>query len=201
MNNVISFFIGLLFGIMICVLLFYFDVKIFESRFKIIDNKEVVTIVKTDTLYVELPPKQKRQPIDSASVKSRVIDSQKDEHPESENSVYETEFYLEDVQDEVVADQLLQTKTVKVKMLSQSKPDTKLPDDIFQFFEIQQWSTPIKNKITYYRDKNMVKIKGMSIDYIEVVVWNDLYFLEAGNRYYAIPETKYFEKLNLIHIP
>jgi hypothetical protein len=41
----------------------------------------------------------------------------------------------------------------------------------------------------------------MEIDRINVVFWNDAYFLEIGNRYYAIPETEFFEKLNTINLP
>jgi hypothetical protein len=47
----------------------------------------------------------------------------------------------------------------------------------------------------------MIKIKGIAIDNVNVVFWNDAYFLEISNRYYAIPETKYFEKLNPVQIP
>jgi hypothetical protein len=200
MNKTISFFLGLLFGIMICVLLFYFDVKFFESKLIQHGEKEVITFTKTDTVFVEPPPKPKKQYTEVKATESDVTENI-DELSE-EVSIYESEFSLEGVaQDEVFSDRLLQTKTVKVIVLSQGKQEVKLPDDFFQFFEIQRWSTPIKNKITYYRDKNMVKIKGMGIDNMNVVFWNDLYFLETGNRYYAIPETQYFEKLNLIQIP
>ena len=199
MNKAISFFLGLLFGIMICVLLFYFDVKMFESNCPPCE-KEIITHIKTDTVYVE-PPKPKKKYVEPQVVEKEIVENIEDDQSEEEISVYESEFSLEDVeQDAVFADKLLQTKTVKVSVLSQGKQEVKLPDDFFQFFEIQQWSTPIKNKITYYRDKNMIKIKGTSIDYMNVVFWNDVYLIETGNRYYAIPETQYFEKLNLIQI-
>ena len=198
MNKAISFFLGLLIGIMICVLLFYFDVKIYKTTCPKCNEKEVVTQIKTDTVYVTPPPKPKMQHIENQPEEPLVAENDEDETI----SVYESEFSLEGMeQDEVFADKLLQTKTVKVNILFREKQEVKLPDDFFQYFEIQQWSTPIKNKITYYRDKNMVKIKGMGIDNMNVVFWNDLYLLETGNRYYAIPETKYFDKLNLIQIP
>jgi hypothetical protein len=198
MNKAISFFLGLLIGIMICVLLFYFDVKIYKTTCPKCNEKEVVTQIKTDTVFVAPPPKPKMQHIENQPEEPLVAENDEDETI----SVYESEFSLEGMeQDEVFADKLLQTKTVKVNVLFREKQEVKLPDDFFQYFEIQQWSTPIKNKITYYRDKNMVKIKGMGIDNMNVVFWNDLYFLETGNRYYAIPETKYFDKLNLIQIP
>jgi hypothetical protein len=201
MNKAISFFIGLLTGIMICVLLFYFDVKFFESQCPKYSEKEVVTHVKTDTVYIETPPKFKKQSVENKAIENEIVENEEDEQQENEFSLYETEFFLEGEQDEVFAAQLLHTKAVKVRPLLQGKQEVKLPDNFFQYFEIQQWSTPIKNKITYYRDKNMLKIKGMEIENVSVVFWNDTYFLEAGGRYYAIPETQYFEKLNLTQIP
>jgi hypothetical protein len=199
MNKAILFFLGLLFGIMVCVLLFYFDVKFFESHCPKCNEKEVVTHIKTDTVYVETLPKPKRQPVDNNPIEEVVTEVV--DFTENETSIYETEFSLNDEeQDEVVSDRLLKTKTVKVRTLSTGKEEVKLPDNFFQYFEIQLWSTLIKNKITYFRDKNMVKIKGMEIDNVNVVFWNDTYFLEMGERYYAIPETKYFEKLTSIQI-
>jgi phage FluMu protein Com len=202
MNKAISFFIGLLTGIMICVLLFYFDVKFFEAKCPKCNEKEVTTIVLTDTLYVESLQKPKKQYAAINLFEEAVTENGEDEQSEIENSIYETEFSLDGVeQDEVFSDQLLHTKTVKVRLHPQGKQEINLPDNFFQYFEIQLWSTPIKNKITYYRDKNMIKIKGMDISNVAIVFWNDSYFLETGNHYYAIPETQYFEKLNLIHIP
>jgi hypothetical protein len=202
MNKAISFFLGLLFGIMVCVFLFYFDVRIFKFQCPKCNGKEVVTHVKTDTVFIEPAPKPKKQYVDSNVVKKVVVENLENDLAENETSIYETEFSLEDVEEEAVfSDLLLQTKTAKVKILPQNKQEVKLPDDFFQYVEIQQWSTPIKNKITYYRDKSMIKIKGIATDNVNVVFWNDAYFLEIGNRYYAIPETKYFEKLNPVQIP
>jgi hypothetical protein len=47
----------------------------------------------------------------------------------------------------------------------------------------------------------MLKIKGMETNSVNVVFWNDNYFFVVGNRYYAIPETNNFEKLNSVQIP
>ena len=198
MNKAIVFFLGLLCGIMICVLLFYFDVNLFESNCPKCDEQTTITHIQTDTIYVEAP-KQKKQDIENKMIENEIVENAEEEQPE-DVSVYESEFSLEE-QDEVFSDRLLQTKTVKVNLLLHEQQEVNLPDDFFQFFEIQQWSTPIKNKVTYYRDKNMIKIKGMDIDNMNVVFWDELYFLETSHRYYAIPETKHFEKLNLIQIP
>jgi len=196
MNKGIWFFLGLLVGIMVCALLYYFDVKLFESHYAVSIKKEVIT--HYDTVYVEAPQKQRKQSIENESNKSIIEENTDVRQIEDSLSIYETEFSYEGKEDdEVFSDRLLQTRTVKVKLLSQ---ETKLPDNFFQFFEIQQWSTPIKNRITYYRNQSMLKIKGMEITHANVVFWNDAYFLEIGDRYYAIPETEYFEKLSLVRL-
>jgi len=202
MNRTITFFIGLLVGIMICVSVFYFNSVKLKQVISHIANKEVVTQIKTDTVFVETVPKPKKQVV-LDSIDNQVFDENIDHKvTEDEVSIYDTEFSFEnDETEEVFVNQLLQTRSVKVKLHPLEKQDTKLPDNLFQVFEIQQWSTPIKNKITYYRNQNMIKIKGMKIDNINIVYWNEKYFLEIENRYFAIPETDNFIKLTLAQIP
>ncbi|MCL2167608.1 MAG: hypothetical protein FWH59_00605 [Lentimicrobiaceae bacterium] len=202
MSKGIMFFLGLLFGILICVLLFYYDVKFFNKNCPKCEKKEIVTRVKTDTVYVETPRKYPKQTTTEIIEDSITTDNLETTPPDDESSTYDAIFSFDNEEtDEIFSDQLLKTKTVKVKILSQEKHEIDLPDDFFQYFEIQLWSTLIKNKITYFRDKNMLKIKGMEIENVNVVFLKNDYYLETGNRYYAIPEKQSFDKLNLIQIP
>jgi len=199
MNRGIVFFIGLLFGILICGLLYYFDIKIFESKFMPIHEKEVVTRKIIDTVYLEQPARTKKQNVDVVVTDTGLDNNAEILPSDTEVSIYETTFSMEGAeQDEIFSDQLLKTRIVKVKPLKQ---ETALPENSFQSFEIQQWSTPVKNKITFQRNQNMLKIKGIEINAANVVFWNSAYYLEVNNRYYAIPETERFEKLNPIIIP
>ena len=201
MNRGIIFFIGLLFGILICVILFYYDVKIFESKLIPNKEKEVVTRIKTDTIYLDTQPKIKKQNTEIQSNDSTEVNIEMIKN-EEESSLYETSFSFEGIeQDEVFSDQLLKTKTVKVKLIAKDGQQVILPENFFRLFEIQLWSTPIKNKVTYQRNQNMLKIKGMEIDNINVVFWNDNYYIEVKSRYYSIPETEYFTKFNPVTIP
>ena len=196
MNRFIVFFLGLLVGILGCVLLYRFDKKMF-NRISLQQKKEVV-VTRIDTVYMEATPIQKKQ---FTEYKSNKGFGERALEEDDSVSLYDAEFSFEGKEDDLVfSDQLLQTKTVKVKLLAPEKQE-KLPENFLQFFEIQQWSTPIKNRITYHRNQSMVKIKGMEIDQVSVVFWNDAYFLEIRNRYYAIPETEYFEKLNVVYLP
>jgi len=198
MNRGIIFFIGLLFGILICIILFYFDVKIFESKLISGKEKEMVTRVIKDTVFLETASKIKKQNIENQTNDTieEVIEMNLNEE---ESSLYETAFSFDEVeQDEVFSDQLLKTKTVKVKLLAKEGQEVILPENFFRLFEIQQWSTPIKNKITFYRNQNMLKIKGMDIENANIFFGNNSYYLEVKNRYYAIPETEHYVKLNSV---
>jgi len=199
MNRSILFFIGLLIGILICALIYYFNIKIPKIPL-IIEKKEVIT--RIDTVYLETPQKHRNTNIETILDDTVENDNINEILPEDEVSMYETEFFFdEEDQDDVFSDRLINTRTVRVKILFQDKQEVKLPENLFQSFEIQQWSTPIKNKISYCRNQNLLKIKGLDIDKINLVFWNETYFLEIGNLYYAIPESNNFEKLNLIQIP
>jgi len=138
MNKALSFFIGLLFGILICVLLFYYDVKFFETQCPKCDEKEIITLVKTDTVYVEIAPKPKKQYLENKISEDVEIENIEEKQLENEMIIYDSDFSFEgEEQDEVLSDKLLQTKTVKVKPLPQGKQEIKLPDDFFHFFEVQ----------------------------------------------------------------
>ena len=204
MNRGIVFFLGLFVGIMICVLLFYYDVKFFEAKCPPCEKQEVVKHIVTDTVFIENVQKPVKQ-YQSFQKNDTILETQTvkdDEIIDEESSIYESEFSFEGEQEDVVMlEKLLQTKTVKVTLLYPEKQEEETSDDYFRFFEIQQWSTPIKNRITYQRDQNMVKIKGMEIDKVNVVFWKEKYYLEMDNRYYNIPENTVFEKLTLTTIP
>ena len=194
MNKGTLFFIGLFVGIFICLLLHYLDVKMPKNPFS---TEHENVIARVDTVYLVTPKKQPKVNVSKKSDEVLDTDTVTNGSANTEDSIYETEFSLEDTeQDEVFSDQLLHTKTVKVKLLNPEKQD----QEYFHSFEIQHWSTPIKNKMTYSRNQNMLKIKGVEINNVNVVFWNDNYFLEIGNRYYAIPETTNFEKLNPVQI-
>jgi hypothetical protein len=202
MNRFIVFFVGLLAGIMICILLFYFDKKIYEAHCPTCNEKDIITHLKIDTVYIDVSQKKKKQQIEIFMQEVFTENNIHKEQTETDDATYDSEFSFEGKeQDDIFTDQLLQTKTIRVKSLTNEKQEIQLPDSFFQYFEIQQWSTPIKNKITYYRDQNMVKIKGIEIDKVNIVFWNDTYFLEIGNRYYTIFETQNFEKLIPVQIP
>lgn len=199
MNKSTLFFIGLFVGISICVILYYIDSQIFSRITSLYSNKQPAIELVTDTVFIPVSNKKSGSlnetnlELDSSSVNGY------DPKENDESTLYDAEFSFEsDISNDVLTEQLIQSKTVKVKVLQAQ--ESGLPDNFIRFFEIQRWETPIKNKITYYRNQNIVKIKGMDIERFNVVYFNDLYYLETANRYFAIPETEFFEKLSIVTI-
>ena len=201
MNNRVSFIIGLLVGIMICVILYYVDVKLLKPAFNLNKNKVIITHVVRDTVYIEGIKKEGLHNEKNIRVNTATDEFYGDNQLKEDTYGYDDDFSLEsDDQNSIFTDHLLHTRTVKVKFVDQEILDAALPDNFFHIFEIQQWDTPIKNKVTYFRSQNMIKIRGMEIGKVNVVFINDQYLLEVGNRYFAIPETENFESLNLISL-
>jgi hypothetical protein len=70
----------------------------------------------------------------------------------------------------------------------------------YESFDVEQWSEPVKNRISYQRNGNILKIKGIDIRTIEIDWTGENYILrqngwgENGHTY-AIPENKEFTRL------
>ena len=53
----------------------------------------------------------------------------------------------------------------------------------------------IKNKYSYQREGNNLKIKGLDIQNINILYYNHEFFIEKNGHYYAIPENMRFDRL------
>jgi hypothetical protein len=79
-------------------------------------------------------------------------------------------------------------RSVDVDSLHRSVPP-------YSSLDVQQWSTPIRNSVTYNRERNILKIKGMDIDGVEIFYRNGEYYLQYKNNNYPIPVNDSFERL------
>jgi hypothetical protein len=200
MNKVILFFLGLLTGIMICVSIYYVDRHLLKPVRPATETKEVVALA--DKVYVEEEPAPEKQIVENKPIVPKVVEKEAEEQPEEKISLFDTEFsYEEEQQNDVFKDQMLQSKMVKAVLHPLEKKENKNTEGFFYIFELQQWDTPIKNKLTYSRYQTLVKVKGLDIKNANVVFWNENFYLEVNKRYYLIPETDSFEKLNVATIP
>lgn len=104
----------------------------------------------------------------------------------------EVDFMMDDYEGEQVSEvKLVANRRVKVHFVD---ADTLKPATT-EYFIVEQWNSPIKNRITYYRDNTMLKIKGMDVSKIEILHVKGEYYLLNGGRYYLLNNNNAFEKL------
>ena len=81
----------------------------------------------------------------------------------------------------------------RVRVISNSDVASAAPD--FDFFDVEEWSEPVKNRHSYQRSGNILRIKGMSVNSIEIE-WNGEYTLRYNGHSYPIPENAEFTRLS-----
>jgi len=164
--------------------------KTFEHIYKPENTKD--TIVK----YVNVV--RKESSVDMDKIKDEMSDSLL--LANDEESFDEVEFSYsgesEPVNvDVVVVDKMLSHKKVKVQCKDADFKDIAPIEGSIDFFDVQQWSTPIKNRITYYLSGNVLQVKGISAEKVEVVYYDQQYYLCYGGNYYRLRSNDDFEKL------
>lgn len=70
----------------------------------------------------------------------------------------------------------------------------------YEYFDVEQWSEPVKNRISYQRKGNILKIRGIDINSIEIGWMPEGYILRTNgwsenSHAYAIPENQEFTRL------
>ena len=73
------------------------------------------------------------------------------------------------------------------------------PDRAHKTVEVQFWSTPIRNKIVYSFEDNVLKIKGVKFNEMNLIHYNNHYYLQSDNRVYLIQPTSEYKRLTEIH--
>jgi hypothetical protein len=126
----------------------------------------------------------------------QTLDTTHYEVKEEENWA-EAEFAMDDNDEDVVVlhDILLSSRKVKVRLISATEAADPVVEIPITQFELQQWSTPIKNRIEYLRTGNVIKLKGMDIAQVEIIYQEGRYLLLCAHKKYAIPANMTFEKL------
>ena len=97
--------------------------------------------------------------------------------------------------DVVVVDKMLAKKKVRVQCKDADFKDVGSVEGSIDYFEVQQWNTPIKNRITYYCVGNVLQVKGISAEKVEIVYYDQQYYLLYGGNYYRLRNNDNFEKL------
>ena len=118
------------------------------------------------------------------------------ELPESYDEV-DFSYVAENQPDEdvVAMDEILAKKIVKVRFKNADFKDVSTEEGAVSSMELQQWNTPIKNRISYCFVGNTLKIKGIDIDKLDVIHYDQHYYLCHHGSYYLLENNNNFEKL------
>lgn len=198
------FFIGFAVGIGITVSLFLVKRKIEK------DDTFVINIFKPnsheeDSTFLQLQSAEDKIPVpiipfsrDTNAVIEEVVVPEIVEDIESEESNYEdVEFSIDTKMTEEIYlfDEIIRSRQVQVTDRSIDFDSLNKYNPPYAAFEIQQWSTPIRNSVTYQRENNILKIKGLNIDSVSVYYRNGNYYLLYKNNSHIIPVNHTFEKV------
>lgn len=123
---------------------------------------------------------------------SVVVDEMPADYDEVDFSYSEETEATEDV---VVVDKIIAQKKLLVKFKNAEFKDVAATDGMLTELEVQQWNTPIKNRITYKYTGNLLQVKGLDIDKLEIIHYDQHYYLGHHGNYYLLENNSTFEKL------
>ena len=120
------------------------------------------------------------------------IDEMPADYDEVDFSYAEETGATEDV---VVVDKIIAQKKLQVKFKNAEFKDVAATDGALTELEVQQWNTPIKNRITYRFTGNMLQVKGLDVEKMEIIHYDQHYYLGHHGNYYLLENNNTFEKL------
>jgi len=197
---------GLLLGLIIAITFYFVDKywlkdpihmldPIEESKGNLTESKDtVVNIVNNNTYY-------KNKDTEKSLVSTNVDSSQNNSSDFEDMSDYEVEseeFMLTDDEEPannviVEKDKSIRNRSIKVNLFK-NDVDSVIVIPIL-VFEVEQWTSPIKNRISYQRTNNVLKIKGIDIQKIKIIYFDNKYYIEDEGTYYLIRNNNDYERL------
>lgn len=99
----------------------------------------------------------------------------------------------------VTSERMVSRHEIPVLYFDANKNAIEAPERALKMVEVQFWSTPIRNKIAYKFEGNVLKIKGLTLDEPNIVHYNDRYYLQCERRIYLIQPTSEYKRLAEIH--
>lgn len=186
--------VGLLIGILLACAFYFLDkyTSLEMLRFQRANTESAVT--DTVVQIVESPARPKKAPAKTDTLAAdpaapNPTDTLVTEATDEED--LDTDDLMMDLDDDnvktVAKAKGIASRRVRV-IATGSEPD-------FDFFDVEQWSEPVKNRLSYQRKGNILKIKGLNINTIEIE-WNgENYLLRYNGHAYPIPENAEFSRL------
>ena len=102
----------------------------------------------------------------------------------------------ETVNDDVVfVEKIILQKKIKVQCKDADFNDIAPVEGTIEYFNVQQWNTPIKNKIMYNLSGNVLQVKGLLAEKVQVIYYDKQYYLCYGGNYFLMEKSDNFENL------
>lgn len=186
--------VGLLIGILLACAFYFLDkyTSLEMLRFQRANTESAVT--DTIVQIVESPARPKKAPAKTDTLAAdpaapNPTDTLVTEATDEED--LDTDDLMMDLDDDnvktVAKAKGIASRRVRV-IAAGSEPD-------FDFFDVEEWSEPVKNRHSYQRKGNILRIKGVNINSIEIE-WNgENYLLRYNGHAYPIPENQEFTRL------
>ncbi len=137
---------------------------------------------------------EEESPADSLLQDSIMIEEDNSDLMLDEDVIRELQAEETDPQN-VLEEKMLKKGLVKVIYLDENKHVITAPAQAAAQWQVQQWTTPIKNKIAYQLSNNTLKVKGLDIENISIAAYDNHFYLLSGSRVYNIKPNKQFERL------
>lgn len=99
----------------------------------------------------------------------------------------------------VSSEKLISRHEAPILYFDSHKNAMEAPENAPKSIEVQFWSTPIQNKIVYQFDNNVLKIKGLKMDNVYVIHYNNRYYLQSDRQVFQIQPTTDYKRLTEIH--
>ena len=116
------------------------------------------------------------------------------------NYMLEEEDVVEDRRSATVSsEKMVSRQEAPILYFDNHRNAVEAPDNAPKFVEVQFWSTPIQNKVVYQFDRNVLKIKGLKLDNVYVIHYNNHYYLQSDRQVYQIQPTTDYKRLTEIH--
>lgn len=103
--------------------------------------------------------------------------------------------YMEPENTNVTSEKMVSRQEVPVIFFDANKNPVSAPDNAPKFLEVQFWTTPIHNKIAYLFDGKVLKIKGFQTSEVNVIHFNNHYYLQYDKRVYQIKQVSDYARL------
>ena len=187
-------FIGVLFS---AVFVWRYQDRLFKKdsdRIFVVVNSEREEPEQVEKVKPKLPPgnfNSQKENRDTTEIETEYED-------EIQDSFEDAEFFIDEPidGDMILEEKLLQSKMVRVIAKNRNLEDLQsVPEAMFKNFEVEKWNSPIVNRISYQRDNNFLKLKGVDIQNLSIFYVEGEYYLQIGAQLFAIPETHTYQRL------